>query len=204
MSSQKNYQALCDSISGHIAGVDEVGRGPLAGDVVAAAVIFPKEYCIEGLADSKKLTEKKRETLFEQITSQCLAFAVGRCSPQEIDEINILQASLLAMKRAVDALSLAPDYVMVDGNQLPKWSYPSKAVIGGDHLIPSISAASIIAKVTRDNEMKLLDEKFPAYGFGQHKGYPTKSHLQALASEGPCEIHRISFKPVKAVLVACE
>lgn len=180
-----------------IAGVDEVGRGPLAGDVVAAAVILPEHHNIEGLNDSKKISEKKRELLFEQINNEALAVSIARASVVEIDEINILQASLLAMKRAVDRLGSAPDFVQVDGNKLPEWNYESEAIVGGDGSIACISAASIIAKVTRDREMIVLDQKYPGYGFAGHKGYPTKVHMQALAELGPCEIHRRSYAPVK-------
>ncbi|MBX2857033.1 MAG: ribonuclease HII [Cellvibrionaceae bacterium] len=185
-----------------IAGVDEVGRGPLAGDVVTAAVILDPKKPISGLADSKKLSEKKREALYEQITRHALAWSVARASVQEIDRLNILQASLLAMKRAVDGLSLRPDHVLVDGNKLPDWNYSCEAVVQGDSRIAEISAASIVAKVTRDREMQALDLRFPGYGFAGHKGYPTKKHLDALAVLGPSEIHRLSYGPVKKYLPA--
>jgi ribonuclease HII len=183
-----------------VAGVDEVGRGPLAGDVVAAAVILGPEHGIAGLGDSKKLSEKTRAHLSEEIKAKARAWSVARASACEIDDINILQASLLAMKRAVEGLGLEPGHVYVDGNKLPRWPYRAEAVVKGDSLIPEISAASIIAKVTRDSEMQALDLSYPGYGFAKHKGYPTKSHLQALESLGPCAIHRRSFAPVKKFL----
>lgn len=183
-----------------IAGVDEVGRGPLVGDVVTAAVILDPTRPIMGLTDSKKLSEKKREALFVEIKAHALYWHVGRASPQEIDEINILQATMLAMTRAVEGLTIAPDFVRVDGNRLPKWSYKSEAVVKGDLLHSEISAASILAKVTRDHEMFELDKRHPEYGFAGHKGYPTKQHLAALAEHGPIKEHRFSFKPVQLAL----
>ena len=180
-----------------IAGVDEVGRGPLCGAVVAAAVILDPEKPIEGLTDSKKLTEKKRDLLFDEIKEKALAWALGRAEVEEIDELNILHASMLAMERAVNALSPAPDYALVDGNRCPNLPCPCEPVIKGDLTEPSISAASIIAKVTRDREMEELDEKYPGYGIAKHKGYPTKVHMEALEKLGPSEIHRKSFGPVK-------
>jgi len=185
----------------YIAGVDEVGRGPLAGDVVAAAVILGANHGIEGLADSKKLSEKKRDTLFEIIQKKSLCWAVARASVEEIDTLNILHASLLAMRRAVDALSIKPQHVMVDGNRLPQWSYSSEAVVKGDSLIEEISAASILAKVTRDRELVALDQNYPVYGFAKHKGYPTRQHMQALQQYGPSPIHRKSFGPVKNLII---
>ena len=184
-----------------IAGVDEAGRGPLAGDVVAAAVILPAQSSIEGLTDSKKLSAKQREHLYPLIRQQALAYAVARASVEEIDRLNILQASLLAMKRSVAALNRQPEFVYVDGNRCPEWEYPCQALIKGDSRIASIAAASILAKVERDNEMIDLDTRFPGYGLAQHKGYPTKSHLAALRKLGPCEIHRKSFAPVKKLLI---
>lgn len=183
-----------------IAGVDEVGRGPLAGDVVAAAVILDVTRPIAGLADSKILSEKKREQLCTEIQINAISFCVARASVQEIDEINILQASLLAMWRAVEGLAVQPDRVLVDGNRLPKWHYAAEAIVQGDSKIEVISAASILAKVTRDQEMVALDTKFPGYGFAAHKGYPTRQHLLALQTLGICAIHRNSFGPVKALL----
>ncbi len=185
----------------YVAGVDEVGRGPLAGDVVACAVIMPDTDLLNQLKDSKALTEKRRELLFEQIKQSALAWAVGRCSPQEIDKLNILQASLLAMRRAVDSLKIRPDKVLVDGNKLPDWQYQAEAIVQGDKILPLISAASILAKVIRDREMHALDKIYPRYGFAKHKGYPTKQHLQAIAEFGICKIHRVSFAPVKKVLL---
>ena len=185
-----------------IAGVDEVGRGPLIGDVVTAAVILKLGDHIEGVTDSKKLTAKKREYLAEQIKQRALCYAIGRASPAEIDEINILHASLLAMRRAVEALSIQPDFVLVDGNKLPQWSYAAKAIVKGDALEPAIGAASILAKVQRDNEMLTLHEEHPEYGFASHKGYPTKQHLQALEKFGVLAQHRRSFGPVRAMVDA--
>lgn len=184
-----------------IAGVDEVGRGPLAGDVVAAAVILDPQNPIVGLNDSKKLSERKREYLSEQIKNNAKAWSVARASVAEIDELNILQASLLAMTRAVDGLGLQPDHVLVDGNKLPNWSYSSEAIVQGDGSVAEISAASILAKVTRDREMVALEALYPGYGFAGHKGYPTKLHMAALADLGPCLIHRTSFAPVKKALL---
>lgn len=183
-----------------IAGVDEVGRGPLIGAVVAAAVILDPKQPIEGLTDSKKLSEKKRLLLTREIKDKALAYAFGRAEAWEIDQINILQASLLAMKRAVEALSVKPGFVIVDGNRLPAWQYPSQAIVKGDLTEPAISAAAIIAKVARDEEMQQLDAIYPQYGLKGHKGYPTKVHREALEKWGPCEHHRRSFAPVKRAL----
>lgn len=185
-----------------IAGVDEVGRGPLVGDVVTAAVILDPNKPIAGLADSKKLSEKKREALALLIEQNALCWAIGRASPQEIDELNILQATMLAMTRAVQALTIQPAHVLVDGNRCPKWSYSSEAIVKGDGLIAEISAASIIAKVARDKEMLALDQSYPQYGFAQHKGYPTPFHLSKLAELGPLPQYRMSFKPVQLALTA--
>ncbi len=184
-----------------LVGVDEVGRGPLAGAVVAAAVIMPSVRELTTLRDSKLLSESKRETLYTQITAGALAWAIGRAEVEEIDQLNILQASLLAMKRAVEALGIVPSLALVDGNQAPKLSCAVQTIIGGDKLEPLISAASVIAKVTRDREMLILDNVYPGYGFAQHKGYGTRVHLAALESLGPCEIHRKSFAPIKKYLV---
>lgn len=182
------------------AGIDEAGRGPLAGPVIAAAVILNPEKPILGLADSKTLSEKRRESLFEEIKCNALSFAIGRAEVFEIDEINILQATLLAMQRAVNALHLIPETILVDGRDQPNWHYPTQTIIQGDMKIACISAASIIAKVSRDREMLLWDEKFPAYGFAKHKGYGTKAHLAAIHEFGPCEIHRRSFAPVRELV----
>lgn len=181
-----------------LAGCDEVGRGPLAGDVVAAAVILDPAQPIIGLDDSKKLTEKKREQLFVEIQEKAKSWSIARASVAEIDSINILQASLLAMTRAVQGLHIQPEHVLVDGNKLPKWSYAAEAVIKGDSRVAAISAASILAKVTRDREMVEFDKQFPGYGFADHKGYPTKVHMEALDKLGITPIHRTSYAPVKA------
>jgi len=183
-----------------IAGVDEVGRGPLAGPVVAAAVILDPNNPIEGLMDSKKLTEKKREILAVEIKEKALSWALGRAEVEEIDEINILQASLVAMSRAVEKLNIEPELVLVDGNKCPKVRYPVEAIVKGDSLIEAISAASIIAKVARDTEMIAFDEVYPGYGLAKHKGYPTAMHRQALLDLGVTIIHRRSYKPVRDVL----
>jgi ribonuclease HII len=180
-----------------VAGVDEVGRGPLVGDVVTAAVILDPARPINGLADSKKLSAKRREKLADIIKEQALCWAIGRATPLEIDELNILQATMLAMTRAVDALTMRPEHVMVDGNRCPKWSYSSEAVVKGDSLIAEISAASILAKVARDTDMQALDAAYPNYGFAQHKGYPTALHLAKLAELGPLSSYRMSFRPVQ-------
>ena len=183
-----------------LAGVDEVGRGPLAGPVVAAAVILDPAKPIEGLADSKKLSEKKREQLAEQIREHAMAWSLGRAEVEEIDRINILQASLLAMQRAVEGLTVTPHKALVDGNKLPRLSCPAEAVIGGDRSVAAISAASIIAKVARDREMVELDAIHPGYGLAKHKGYPTKQHVEALRTLGVTPIHRRTFGPVKRLL----
>lgn len=182
-----------------IAGVDEVGRGPLAGPVVAAAVILGDKP-IMGIADSKLLSPKKREILFPQIQEQCIAWAIGRAEVEEIDELNIFHASLLAMKRAVETLTVLPQHVMVDGKFCPKINFSIEAIIGGDRTIPAISAASILAKVIRDREMVEYDKEYPEYGFAAHKGYGTAQHLLALKKYGVTPIHRRSFAPVKSLL----
>ncbi|OGI53225.1 MAG: ribonuclease HII [Candidatus Muproteobacteria bacterium RIFCSPHIGHO2_02_FULL_60_13] len=183
-----------------IAGVDEVGRGPLAGPVVAAAVILDETRPIEGLADSKTLSAYRREELSVLIRERALCWALGRAEVEEIDRLNILQASLLAMQRAVMALTLQPQLVLVDGNQAPSLAYPVTTVIRGDATVPSISAASILAKVARDAEMCDLDRRYPGYGFSVHKGYPTHAHLDALQKQGVSPIHRRSFGPVRRAL----
>ncbi|EKT58250.1 ribonuclease HII [Providencia burhodogranariea] len=185
-----------------IAGVDEVGRGPLVGAVVTAAVILDPKNPISGLADSKKLTEKKREKLFIEIQEKALCWFIGRAEPEEIDEINILHATMLAMQRAVAGLSITPDFVLIDGNRCPILSMPSQAVVKGDSLVQEISAASILAKVIRDREMVELDKAYPEYGFAKHKGYPTPYHLEKLAQFGATEFHRKSFAPVRRALEA--
>lgn len=181
-----------------IAGVDEVGRGPLAGAVVTAAVILKKP--IEGLADSKTLSPKKRQLLSFRIKEEALAYAYGRAEVEEIDTLNIHHATLLAMRRAVESLPITPDLVMIDGIHIPQLTIPCKAIVQGDRLIPSISAASILAKVVRDEEMEALDKAYPGYGFSGHKGYPTVAHREALLRLGPCPIHRKSYAPVAALI----
>ncbi|MBU2925693.1 ribonuclease HII [Colwellia sp. 4_MG-2023] len=188
-----------------IAGVDEVGRGPLVGDVVTAAVILDPDNSIEGLKDSKKLTEKKRALLSEEIKEKAVAWSIGRASPEEIDTLNILHATMLAMQRAVQGLSVTPDYVLVDGNRTPTFNseqgpIASLAVVKGDARVIEISAASILAKVARDNEMIALDKLYPEYGFAKHKGYPTKAHLEKITELGVLDCYRQSFKPVARVL----
>ncbi|MCK8044330.1 ribonuclease HII [Shewanella sp. 1CM18E] len=185
---------------GQYAGVDEVGRGPLIGNVVTAAVILDPNNPIEGLNDSKKLSEKKRELLFEQIQQKALSVSVGSATPQEIDELNILHATMLAMQRAVAGLSIRPTSVLVDGNRTPDFGVESHAIIKGDGLIDAISAASIIAKVVRDREMEVLAAQYPQFGFEKHKGYPTKAHFEALAEHGVLPEHRKSFRPVREAL----
>lgn len=187
-----------------VAGVDEVGRGPLCGPVVTAAVILNPAEPILGLNDSKKLSEARREVLFEEIRAKALAFCIARAEVEEIDRLNILQATLLAMQRAVEGLSIQPGKVLVDGNRCPRLSVPAEAVVGGDALIPAIAAASILAKVSRDREMRQLDQQYPGYGLAGHKGYPTPAHLEALKRLGPTPIYRRSFAPVRALLEAAE
>ena len=205
MSKNKNSYADVDfDISGlptYLAGVDEVGRGPLAGPVVAAAVILDRNNPVEGLRDSKQLSEKRREQLFLDIQAKALAWAIGRAEVDEIDRLNILQASLLAMRRAVLQLEPVPEYILVDGNRLPAdLPCPAQAVVKGDSRVEAISAASILAKVTRDREMLEMESQYPGYGFAQHKGYPTRVHLKALTDIGVSEIHRCSFGPVKRLV----
>ncbi|NVJ48786.1 MAG: ribonuclease HII [Gammaproteobacteria bacterium] len=183
-----------------IAGVDEVGRGPLAGPVVAAAVILDPKQPIEGLTDSKKLSPKKREQLAQEIKSKALAWSLGRAEAEEIDQINILQASMRAMERAVEGLSIEPAKVLVDGNKLPNFAYPAEAIVKGDLTEPCISAASILAKVVRDAEMQEWHKQFPEYGFDRNKGYPTAQHRNALVQLGLTPIHRKSYAPVQKVL----
>lgn len=185
-----------------IVGVDEAGRGPLAGDVVAAAVVLGAPAPVHGLADSKTLGARRREALAAQLYERAPGVALGRANPREIDTLNILQASLLAMRRAVAALEARPDLVLVDGNRLPLWDYPAEAVVRGDARVAEIAAASIVAKVARDAHMRALHESWPVYGFDRHKGYPTRAHLEALRRCGPCPEHRRSFAPVRASLGA--
>ncbi|MGP5308656.1 ribonuclease HII [Vreelandella alkaliphila] len=183
-----------------LAGVDEVGRGPLVGSVVASAVILDPSRPIEGLTDSKKLTAKKREALDVQIRERALAFAVAEASAAEVDQLNIYHATHLAMRRAIDALTPAAEYLLVDGNRLPGHQLPGQAVVKGDARHPAIAAASILAKVARDAQMAELDLRYPDYGFARHKGYPTKEHLAALSAHGPLAEHRRSFAPVQRQL----
>ena len=187
-------------VPGLLAGVDEAGRGPLAGPVVAAAVILNPSKPIKGLNDSKKLSAKRRDALFDEIQDKALCLCVAQASVQEIDELNILRATLLAMQRAVAGLRLAPAKVLVDGNQLPMLPVLCEAVVGGDALIAEISAASILAKVQRDRWCAEVDLTWPAYGFAKHKGYGTAAHMQALQEHGPCELHRRSFAPIAKLL----
>jgi ribonuclease HII len=183
-----------------ICGVDEVGRGPLIGAVVTAAVILDPAHPVAGLTDSKKLSEKRRTELAQLIKQQALCWALGRAEPHEIDELNILHATMLAMRRAVAALQITPQWVLVDGNRTPDFGLPSTAVVKGDLLVPEISAASILAKVARDEEMHTLHQAYPQFGFADHKGYPTAAHLAAIAQHGVLPQHRRSFKPVRLVL----
>ena len=183
-----------------VAGVDEVGRGPLCGAVVTAAVILDPARPIHGLNDAKKLSEARREQLFEEIREKALAWCIARAEVEEIDRLNILQATLLAMQRAVEGLSVTPKLALIDGNRCPRLSVPSAAVVKGDSQVPAIAAASILAKVSRDREMQQLDLQYPGYGIAGHKGYPTPVHLEALRRLGPTPIHRRSFAPVRALL----
>ncbi|MCX2975809.1 ribonuclease HII [Candidatus Marimicrobium litorale] len=183
-----------------VAGVDEVGRGPLAGEVVAAAVILDPRCTVDGLRDSKKLTAKRREQLAIVIRERAIAWFIASATVAEIDQLNILQASLLAMRRAVEGLAVQPEYVLVDGNHLPRWEYPSEPVVKGDNRVAAIAAASILAKVHRDNSLVELARRYPGYGFDSHKGYPTAQHLRALETLGVTPAHRRSYAPVKKVL----
>ncbi|PCI54819.1 MAG: ribonuclease HII [Gammaproteobacteria bacterium] len=205
LSNKKKFAPFEYPIAYCIAGVDEVGRGPLVGDVVTAAVILDPDNPIEGLMDSKKLSEKKRTLLSQEIKEKAIAWSVGRANPEEIDTLNILHATMLAMQRAVQGLTVSPDYVLVDGNRTPAFaneqgSINSQAVVKGDDRVIEISAASIIAKVTRDEEMIALDKLHPEYGFAKHKGYPTKVHLEKIIELGVLDCYRQSFKPVARVL----
>jgi ribonuclease HII len=186
---------------GLVAGVDEAGRGPLAGPVIAAAVILDELQPIRGLADSKKLSPKTRERLFDEIRAKALCCCIAEASVEEIDRLNILQATLLAMRRAVEGLRLRPHRVLVDGNRLPNLSVPAEAIVQGDSKVQAISAASILAKVYRDRLCEQLHERHPQYGFDAHKGYGTQAHMAALREHGACAEHRRSFAPVRAVLL---
>ena len=183
-----------------VAGVDEVGRGPLCGPVVTAAVILDPAAPIRGLNDSKKLSQARREALFDEICDKALAWCIARAEVAEIDQLNILQATLLAMQRAVAGLAVVPRLALIDGNRCPRLQVPSAAVVGGDGKVPAIAAASILAKVSRDREMCELDRLYPGYGIAGHKGYPTPEHLDALQRLGPADIHRRSFAPVRRLL----
>ncbi len=194
------FDPLYENLSGLIAGVDEVGRGPLAGAVVTAAVILDPDKPIKGLDDSKKISEKKRSILAQQIKERALCYCIARAEHGEIDNLNIFQATLLAMRRAVEGLAVKPDRVLVDGKFCPDITYPCEAVVKGDSRVAAISAASILAKVERDNEMIALDKVWPGYGFAKHKGYPTKVHIEALQKLGVTPIHRRSYKPVQKIL----
>ncbi|EKM97724.1 MAG: ribonuclease HII [Pseudomonas sp.] len=189
-----------DLVQELVAGVDEVGRGPLCGPVVTAAVILDPLRPIQGLNDSKKLSEARREVLFDEIQEKALAWCIARAEVEEIDRLNILHATMLAMQRAVEGLSVLPRLALIDGNRCPVLSVPSAAVVQGDASVPAIAAASILAKVSRDREMQALDLVYPGYGLAGHKGYPTPAHLQALESLGPTPIHRRSFAPVRVLL----
>ncbi|OED41827.1 ribonuclease HII [Endozoicomonas sp. (ex Bugula neritina AB1)] len=198
---QQNEFELFESVKGLIvAGVDEVGRGPLCGPVITAAVILDPANPIDGLNDSKKLSEKKRDALFVEIKEKALAWSLGRAEVNEIDELNILHATMLAMQRAVLGLQVKPDLAYIDGNRCPELPCQAEAVIKGDSRVPEIAAASILAKVTRDREMVVMDQEWPGYGIAGHKGYPTKVHMNALKRLGPTPVHRRSFKPVRALL----
>lgn len=199
-SAQPQQANLVWDVNGLIAGVDEAGRGPLAGPVVAAAVILDDRYAIQGLADSKKLSARRREALFDEIRAKALCCSVAQASVEEIDELNILQATLLAMRRAVMGLRLPPKLVLVDGNRLPVLEMRAEAIVKGDDKVPAISAASILAKVTRDRWCLEYHQQFPQYGFDQHKGYGTADHLAALRLHGPCPQHRRTFRPVTDLL----
>ena len=203
LDAEVRQQPLVWSDDALVAGVDEAGRGPLAGPVVAAAVMLDETQPIAGLADSKKLTAARREQLFDQIRARALCCAVGVASVDEIDRLNILQATLLAMRRAVEGLRLRPGLVLVDGNRLPVLGIRAEAIVRGDATVPAISAASIVAKVTRDRALADLHRQFPAYGFDQHKGYGTAQHLEALRRWGPCPAHRRSFAPVADAARPC-
>ena len=187
-----------------ICGVDEAGRGPLAGSVFAAAVILPDSFNISGLDDSKKLTAKQREHLYKQIIDQSLAWHIASATVDEIDDINILQATMLAMQRAVAGLAIKPDQILIDGNRVPKLECPAQAIVGGDGKVPAISAASILAKIAKDSEAEALEQRYPGYGFARHKGYGTALHLDALNRLGPCPAHRKSFAPVRLLLSQSE
>jgi len=191
-----NLQDEVPSIEGMLAGVDEAGRGPLVGNVVAAAVILDPENPIDGLNDSKKLSARRREQLADQVRDSAIAWSVVSVDAEQIDRINILQATMLAMQQAVEQLSVPPQHVFIDGNRCPRINLPATAIVKGDARVAAISAASILAKVERDAQMLVLHETYPQYGFDRHKGYPTRAHFEALAEYGPCPEHRRSYAPV--------
>jgi ribonuclease HII len=198
------FQDELPIIEGLLAGVDEAGRGPLVGNVVAAAVILDKNRPVDGLADSKKLSAKRREQLAEQIRERAIAWSVISIDAAEIDRINILQATMLAMKQSVEQLAVVPEHVFIDGNRCPQINIPATAIVKGDARVAEISAASILAKVERDAQMLVLHETWPQYGFDKHKGYPTKAHFEALAEHGPCPEHRRSYGPVRRAVARDE
>jgi len=200
-----NLQDEVPAVEGMLAGVDEAGRGPLVGNVVAAAVILDPENPVDGLNDSKKLSARRREQLADQVRDRAIAWSVVSVDAGQIDRINILQATMLAMQQAVEQLAVQPAHVFIDGNRCPQINLPATAIVKGDARIAEISAASILAKVERDAQMLVLHETYPQYGFDKHKGYPTKAHFEALAEHGPCPQHRTSYKPVRECLaVRCE
>jgi ribonuclease HII len=200
-----NLQDEVPAVEGMLAGVDEAGRGPLVGNVVAAAVILDPDNPVDGLNDSKKLSARRREQLADQVRENAIAWSVVSVDAEQIDRINILQATMLAMQQAVEQLSVPPQHVFIDGNRCPRINVPATAIVKGDARIAEISAASILAKVERDAQMLALHETYPQYGFDRHKGYPTASHLAALAEHGPCPEHRTSYKPVRECLATrCE
>ncbi len=196
----RSVQAIQVPLDFCIAGVDEAGRGPLVGSVVAAAVILDPNRPIDGINDSKKLTEKQRNRLFDLIVENAAAYCIAEATPAEIDELNILHATMLAMRRAIQGLPVAPRLALIDGNRCPDVNIPSQALVGGDGLEACIGAASILAKVTRDRQLEALDIEFPMYGFAKHKGYPTAAHVTALMTHGAIDSHRRSFKPVRDAL----
>jgi len=198
------FQDELPIVDGLLAGVDEAGRGPLVGNVVAAAVILDKNRPVDGLADSKKLSAKRREQLAKQIRERAIAWSVISIDAAEIDRINILQATMLAMKQSVEQLTIAPQHVFIDGNRCPDINVPATAIVKGDARVAEISAASILAKVERDAQMLVLHEAYPQYGFDKHKGYPTKAHFEALAEHGPCPEHRRSYAPVRNAMASAE
>lgn len=200
-SSVPEQMSLHFDVTGLVAGVDEAGRGPLAGPVVAAAVILDDLHPIAGLRDSKQLSARRRDQLYDEIRAKALCCCIAEASVEEIDQLNILHATMLAMRRAVEGLRLPPAKVLVDGNRLPRLAVRAEAVVGGDAIVPAISAASILAKVTRDRWCAEVDAQWPQYGFAAHKGYGTAAHLAALRAHGPCALHRRSFAPVAAALV---